>query len=90
MRYRSPVAWSVALSALCLAVPAAAQAPAAQGQEFAGRTLMVGTRERPPFVIKNDDGTWAGIAIDLWRSIAGQLGVAYELREAGKDESNCK
>jgi polar amino acid transport system substrate-binding protein len=44
-------------------------------------TLIVGTKSSPPFAIKNDDGSWSGIAIELWRMVAADLGFKYELRE---------
>lgn len=50
-------------------------------QETAGKKLIVGTKSAPPFAIKNADGTWQGISIELWRSIATELGLTYELRE---------
>jgi len=31
--------------------------------------------------MKEPDGTWSGISIELWEQIAGQLGVSYEYRE---------
>ena len=85
MRQSRP--WAVAILLVAyLAIPATAALPDDEGRELAGMRLIVGTRVRPPFSIKNDDGTWSGIAIDLWRSIAGQLGVSYELRELDRDE----
>ena len=45
------------------------------------RTLIVGTKEAPPFAMKSPDGTWAGISIDLWRQIATDLNLKYEFRE---------
>jgi ABC-type amino acid transport substrate-binding protein len=53
-------------------------APAVQAQT---EKLVIGTREVPPFVIRNEDGSLSGIAIDLWRDIASELGLAYEFRE---------
>jgi polar amino acid transport system substrate-binding protein len=85
MRQVQSAWWSIVVVALCLALPAAAAEPDLEGRELAGTRLVVGTRERPPFAMKNADGTWSGIAIDLWRSIAGQLGVSYELRERDRD-----
>ncbi len=85
MRQSLLARWSPLIVALCLAMPAMGATPGEEGSEFAGTRLIVGTRERPPFMIKNDDGTWSGIAIDLWRSIAGQLGVSYEFREHDRD-----
>ena len=79
-------AWSyAAVVAACLTMAASAGAVDLEGRELAGTKMVVGTRDRPPFVIKNPDGTWSGITIDLWRGIAGQLGVSYELREGDRD-----
>lgn len=52
-----------------------AQAPAA------GRELVIGTKQAPPFAIKDADGTWTGISIDLWQRIAEKNGYAYRLVE---------
>ena len=54
---------------------------AAQGQTQAGRALVVGTKEVPPFAMKNKEGTWTGISIELWRQIAGELNLPFEFRE---------
>lgn len=45
------------------------------------RTLTVGTKVAPPFVIKQEDGSYTGISIELWRRAAEELGLAYEFRE---------
>ena len=44
-------------------------------------TATVGTVQAPPFAIKDRDGDWDGIAIRLWRHVAEDLGLRYELRE---------
>lgn len=44
------------------------------------RRLVVGTKPAPPFAIRNDDGTWSGISIDLWRDIAHDMGLRYEIK----------
>ncbi len=85
MRQGHAAWWSIVVVALCLAVPAPGAQPGLEGRELASTRLVVGIRERPPFAMKNPDGTWSGIAVDLWRSIAGQLGVSYELRERERD-----
>jgi ABC-type amino acid transport substrate-binding protein len=46
-------------------------------------TLTVVTRHVPPFAIKQAEGSWRGVSIDLWRHIAEQLGVDTEFREMG-------
>jgi polar amino acid transport system substrate-binding protein len=53
----------------------------AQGQTLSGRTLIVGTKEVPPFAMKNSEGTWTGVSIDLWRQIAAELKRPFEFRE---------
>ena len=53
----------------------------AQQQPLPHRTLMVGTKESPPFSMKEPDGNWTGISIDLWQQIAAELNLTYEFRE---------
>ncbi|QIG79875.1 transporter substrate-binding domain-containing protein [Stakelama tenebrarum] len=67
---------------LLLLLPLAAQAQADDrpptGTDGA---LTVATREAPPFVIREPDGSWSGLAIDLWSQVAEENGIAYDLRE---------
>ena len=86
MRQLLSVWCSTLVVGACLSAATTTNAIDLEGRELAGTKLVVGTRERPPFAMKNADGTWSGIAIDLWRSIAGQLGVSYELRERDRDD----
>jgi ABC-type amino acid transport substrate-binding protein len=44
-------------------------------------TVIVGTKESPPFSMKGEDGQWTGISIELWKRIAADLHVNYEIRE---------
>lgn len=78
--------------AVMLALPAASTAqdrvvsasPAPVENEpdaFPSRTLIIGTKEAPPFATKDSDGSWTGISIDLWRQIAEKLGVQFKLVE---------
>ena len=46
-----------------------------------GRHLLIGTMHSPPFIIKNIDGTWSGLSVDLWRSIADELDLTFEFEE---------
>ncbi len=48
--------------------------------------LVVGTKHVPPFAIKTEDGHWTGISMDLWKQIAAELELDYELRELTLDE----
>ena len=54
---------------------------AAQQQPLPHRALVAGTKESPPFSMKNPDGNWTGISIGLWQQIAAELDLTYELRE---------
>lgn len=46
-----------------------------------GKTLIIGTKDAPPFSMKTEDGKWTGISIELWRQIAQDLNLSYEYRE---------
>ncbi|WP_409527457.1 transporter substrate-binding domain-containing protein [Rhizobium sp. BK181] len=50
-------------------------------QEFPQRELVIGTKEAPPFAMKDADGNWTGISIDLWREVAEKLGLKFRLAE---------
>ncbi len=39
----------------------------------ADEPLIVGTKVAAPFVIRDADGSFSGIGIDLWKEIAGRL-----------------
>ena len=45
------------------------------------RELVIGTKEAPPFAIKNRDGSWSGISIELWRRVADEMKLPYRLVE---------
>jgi ABC-type amino acid transport substrate-binding protein len=53
----------------------------AQAQEAPSKALVVGTREVPPFAMKAEGDRWTGISFDLWREIADDLGLQFEVRE---------
>lgn len=42
---------------------------------------LVGLVSAPPFAIKDDEGNWTGIAVELWRRVASDLGLHFEFRE---------
>lgn len=58
--------------------PASAQQPAPAPS---GRELVIGTKSAPPFAIKQPDGSWTGISIDLWQRIADKERLKYRLVE---------
>jgi ABC-type amino acid transport substrate-binding protein len=61
---------------------------AAQQRDGVAQPLSVAVIESPPFAIKEADGSWSGLAVDLWREIATALGVRYELREVDLVEAD--
>jgi ABC-type amino acid transport substrate-binding protein len=70
----------LALVVVLAPLPAPAGQPLAQ-QAATDRVLKVGTTVAPPFAIKGEDGQWQGIAIQLWRVLASDLGLRFELEE---------
>lgn len=50
-------------------------------QDFPQRELVIGTKEAPPFAMKDADGNWSGISIELWREVAQKLGLQFRLSE---------
>ncbi len=47
------------------------------------REIVVATRVAPPFAMKDQDGAWEGISIDLWRHVAERLHLQYRIEERG-------
>jgi polar amino acid transport system substrate-binding protein len=45
------------------------------------RELVVATKEAPPFAMKQSDGSWSGISIELWRKIAAGAHLRFRLVE---------
>ena len=66
---------------LC-AIKALAQtpSPALPGVNFE-RVLVIGTKDAPPFAMKDDRGEWTGLSIDLWKHIAEELHLRYRFKE---------
>jgi polar amino acid transport system substrate-binding protein len=50
------------------------------------RELVVAIREAPPFVMKNKDGSWRGISIDLWQRVADRLHLRYRFAEQANNQ----
>lgn len=43
--------------------------------------LIVGTKIAPPFSMKDTNGEWEGISIELWKRIAEELNLKYQWKE---------
>ena len=70
------VAFGVAVS------PAIAQETAPlQTTPLDDAELRVGVKQAPPFVVKQGDGQWSGLAVDLWRRMASLTQLDYVLVE---------
>jgi ABC-type amino acid transport substrate-binding protein len=70
----------LALSVAALAASHAAVAAAAPPADT--RTVLVaGVVEAPPYAIKDANGVWSGVSVDLWRGIAKELKVETRIRE---------
>ena len=70
---------SLQLSIIFGAHTALADVPS--GAEVKPDKLIIGTMHTPPFAIKHIDGSWSGISIELWREIAVELQLSYQLEE---------
>ncbi|MEH2442207.1 transporter substrate-binding domain-containing protein [Nostoc sp.] len=68
------------LALLLIASPGLSQKPEPQQSPKLQQPLLVGTRVIPPFVLSNK-GELSGFSIDLWRSIANQIGVESKFIE---------
>lgn len=75
---RVPAAAFLLLAAALVLTPRAASAEAA----INAHELVIGTKEAPPFAMKDKAGNWTGISIDLWRHLAAELKLQYRFAEA--------
>jgi ABC-type amino acid transport substrate-binding protein len=74
-----PRARVVALLTLPILALLSTDALAQSGVET--QPLLVGLIEAPPFSMKNEDGVWEGLSVELLQAVARDRGWAYELRE---------
>ena len=87
---------TVLFAAALLATPLSAQeeSPSASQPALGGPTetgtapdtLIVATREAPPFAFRGADGEWTGIALEMWAALADELDLSYRLEEASLDD----
>lgn len=72
----------ISLFVLCFAFQAvAAQSDSPTSPPAEKPVWTVGTKVAPPFVIKNDNGEFEGISVDLWKRIAEREGINYQFKE---------
>lgn len=53
----------------------------ATAQADNSEVLKVGVHDKPPYALKQEDGTWGGIGIELWQSVASLTGIRIEFVE---------
>jgi ABC-type amino acid transport substrate-binding protein len=51
--------------------------------DVGGAVLKVATRDVPPFAMRQEDGSWRGISIELWQSVGAELGWRTEFVDMG-------
>ena len=72
---------SLALAAGGLAAADERLSPALPTPVVTKQKFIVGIASGPPFNIRDPDGTWTGISVELWREIADELRIDFEFRE---------
>jgi ABC-type amino acid transport substrate-binding protein len=77
-------------AACCLRHPGLAQETTESANvtstDVENQILRVGTKQSPPFAIKNPDGSWTGISIELWNHLTDELNLEFEFQELTLDE----
>ncbi len=66
---------------MLMAIPLSAQEETQQTTS----QLMIGTKIAKPFAMKDEDGRWYGISIELWEKIAKKLNIDYSWQEETLD-----
>ncbi|HIP95168.1 MAG TPA: transporter substrate-binding domain-containing protein [Leucothrix sp.] len=54
---------------------------ATQNSQIENKQLIIGTKIAPPFAMKNGNGDWEGLSIELWQQIAKELNLKYQWKE---------
>lgn len=85
-RWPGRAAALLCLGLLCLQVIMPAHVQAAEPPQM-NKTLVVGTRIAPPFVMKAADGDgYTGISIRLWETLAQRLGLHYRYEQRSLEQ----
>ncbi|PPK86197.1 amino acid ABC transporter substrate-binding protein (PAAT family) [Neolewinella xylanilytica] len=50
-------------------------------------TLRIGVAHFPPYTFQDDGGHWNGMAVELWRHVAGEARMIYQMMPYSKDDS---
>ena len=62
-------------------IPVAVSAQDTTPLQNKNNELTVGTKIAPPFAMKDINGQWEGISIELWQQIAKELNLKYQWKE---------
>lgn len=82
MMYRRRMIPALASAVLILVRPCSAQSTdSATGPAASQQELVIGAKQAPPFAMKDADGNWEGISIDLWRRVADELHLRHRIAE---------
>lgn len=75
-----------AFSFCCLITAAiGADAPAAAPLPAPAQPIKVAVIDRPPFAMKDKEGEWTGLCVELWENIASELNIPFEYHETDLD-----
>jgi ABC-type amino acid transport substrate-binding protein len=74
-----------ALGTCLVALPALAVASGTPASGLPARVWRVGVFEAPPYAMRDPDGQWRGLVVDLWREIASEQNLPYRFGEASPD-----
>jgi ABC-type amino acid transport substrate-binding protein len=74
------------LALLLLAVPCRGAegepaTPPPGGPGVPERSVVVAVRESPPFAMRDDAGSWEGLSVALWQTVAESLGLDFRWQE---------
>ncbi len=48
---------------------------------------IVSARHEPPFAIKNQDGSWSGLSVEVWNGVAKELDIETEWKEMSPSDT---
>ncbi len=60
--------------------------PAMASSQSSSKTVTAATFACPPFVISEGEGKYSGLSLILWRQIAKELGLEYQIQEYNLNE----
>ena len=47
---------------------------------------QVGLYEFPPYMMKNKEGKWEGVSVELWQDLADSIGILYQFQEVDQQQ----